>query len=479
MMKLKKDNYHTTKPRGVLFTNALGFISYPFLCFLMLVSTHCTDFVEIDPPKNTLISETVFEDVSTVESALASMYFKIREQGMISGKLGLSALMGIYTDELDYYGSNTNYLQLYNHKLSASNSLLSDWWSHAYNLIYASNAIIKGLENSKTISVEDQAPLKGQALFVRAYMHSLLVNLYGEIPYITTTDYLQNNKVSRLPVTQVYTHSIADLTQAVSLLNVTDVTGIRVVPYQAVAKALLARLYLYTENWKMAEATAGELISAYKLEPNVKNVFLKNSKETLWQLKPNGVTDRNTYEANQFVIRFIPGQSYALSKALLDTFEPNDLRLLNWTGSTTSSNGLTTLHYAHKYKAIFSETASLEYSIIFRLAEQYLIRAEARAHLGAVSGAQEDLNSIRNRAGLGNTTATLTNDLLAAILQERHTELFTEQGHRWFDIKRMGVASLVLSPLKPNWQPTDVLLPIPETEIETNPNLKPQNLGYE
>lgn len=477
-MKLKKNNYNMTQSRRILFANAMGFIKYPFLCFLILVLTNCTDFVETDPPKNTLISETVFEDVSTVESALASIYFKIREQGMISGKFGLSALMGIYTDELDYYGSNTDYLELYNHNVTASNTILSSWWSDAYNLIYAANDIIKGLENSKTISLEDQAHLKGQALFVRAYMHSLLVNLYGEIPYITTTDYLQNNKVSRVPETDIYGHIIADLNEAISLLKPNDATGEHVVPNQAAAQALLARMYLYRENWEMAATTANALISSYSLELNVNDVFLKGSTETIWQLKPDGVADKNTYEANQFVIRFIPGQSYALSNRLLNAFEPGDLRRSNWTGSTTSSNGLTTLYYANKYKAIFSETASLEYSIIFRLAEQYLIRAEARAHLGDLPGAQEDLNVIRSRAGLGNTTATTTNELLEALLQERNVELFTEHGQRWFDIKRMGLANNVLSSLKANWQTTDVLLPIPETEIEVNPNLKPQNQGY-
>lgn len=120
----------------------------------------------------------------------------------------------------------------------------------------------------------------------------------------------------------------------------------------------------------------------------------------------------------------------------------------------------------------------MEYSIIFRLSEQYLIRAEARAHLDNISGAQLDLNTIRNRAGLPNTLATSMSDLLNAIIQERQVELFAEQGHRWFDLKRTGNAGTVLSAIKPNWQATDVLLPIPETELEINPNLLPQNSGY-
>jgi len=112
------------------------------------------------------------------------------------------------------------------------------------------------------------------------------------------------------------------------------------------------------------------------------------------------------------------------------------------------------------------------------LAEQYLIRAEARTNLGNINGAQEDLNIIRNRAGLDNTTASTPSELLIAILKERYVELFTEHGHRWFDLKRMGFADDILSPIKEHWQTTDILLPIPETELQMNSNLKPQNSGY-
>ena len=93
-------------------------------------------------------------------------------------------------------------------------------------------------------------------------------------------------------------------------------------------------------------------------------------------------------------------------------------------------------------------------------------------------GSQTDLNMIRNRAGLNNTAAITKEELLGAIMQERFLEFFTEQGHRWFDLKRRGEAENRLSAIKTNWKNTDIVLPIPETEIAVNPNLKPQNAGY-
>lgn len=441
--------------------------------------TGCSEFVEVDPPKNVLISETVFNDPATIKSALANIYYKMREQGLVSGRYGLSTVMGIYGDELDYYKFNTDHQEFYGHSVSASNKIISDWWTHAYNIIYASNDIIKGVTNSEYLTLEDQERYLGQALFIRAYMHSLLVTIYGDIPFISTTNYIKNNVVTRLPEDAVYDHIITDLSQAALLLGDSGPNSEHVVPDKAVANALLARMYLYTEQWELAEAAASMLINSHQLESDITKVFHKGSPETLWQFKPNGITDMNTYESSQFIIQAIPGQTYALSQTIMNAFEPNDLRLLNWVGTKTSSDGSTTLPFAYKYRETINTTSeSLEYAILLRLTEQYFIRAEARTHLGNLLGAQDDLNRIRHRAGLANTQADSKDGLLEAILHERQVELFTELGQRWFDLKRTGSADEALSTLKPNWQATDILLPLPETELEKNDNLKPQNSGY-
>ena len=112
------------------------------------------------------------------------------------------------------------------------------------------------------------------------------------------------------------------------------------------------------------------------------------------------------------------------------------------------------------------------------MAEQYLIRAEARAQLGNISGAQQDVNKIRNRAGLSNTTSTTPVSLVVAVLQERKMELFTEQGLRWFDLKRTGLANSILEATQPNWKSNQIILPLPESELLLNNNLLPQNTGY-
>lgn len=453
---------------------------------LMVLLTSCTDFVEVDLPKNQLPSEAVFESRETAEAALRSIYGKMRDFGLSSGSSGLGSVMGLYTDELDLYALNSAWAAYQNHSLLATDPTALSWWNGTYNQIYAANDVIEGVERSLSLTSEDRDQFEGEALFIRAYLHLFLVALYGDIPYITTTDYIKNAKVARMPQASVYDEIIKDLTLARDLLpdkdiNINGEKGEKVRPYAAVADAVLARAYLYSEQWASAEDASNRVITEFgSLEPDLNKVFLKDASSTIWQFKPNFDGD-NTNEGAVSIFTSVPPLSFALSNALYSAFEsgslakPGDQRQLRWIKKVANSNR--TWFHAFKYKEKYSTGTSKEYSIQLRLAEQYLIRAEARAHLGDISGAQQDINRIRNRAGLGDTTAATSEALLDAILQERRLELFAEHGHRWFDLKRMGKAAEVLAPIKPGWRATDILLPIPEAERLLNPNLT-QNDGY-
>src|SRR5690606_25016061 len=99
-------------------------------------------------------------------------------------------------------------------------------------------------------------------------------------------------------------------------------------------------------------------------------------------------------------------------------------------------------------------------------------------HLNNLAESLLDLNEVRTRAGLQNSTASNLEELLMAISQERRVEFFAEWGHRWFDLKRTNLANDALANLKaPNWQSTDILYPIPHSQLLLNPNLT-QNEGY-
>jgi hypothetical protein len=166
----------------------------------------------------------------------------------------------------------------------------------------------------------------------------------------------------------------------------------------------------------------------------------------------------------------------ALSNQLRNAFEANDQRKVNWIKEVTNANG--TWYHAFKYKQRTITATSQEYSVVFRLAEQILIRAEARARQGETLNAIEDLNKIRTQAGLPPTTAVTQDEILAAIFQERKVEFFSEFGHRFFDLKRQNNLDVILNQTKPGWNTHMKKLPIPQRELLLNPNLLPQNDGY-
>lgn len=438
--------------------------------------TGCESFTEVGLPASQLTATAVFEDKATANAAMVDIYSKIRDAGLLTGSLsGLSSQLGLYADELTLYGGEVNF---YNNALLPSGSEVSELWDSSYNSIYAANAVIAGVGNSVSLATADRDQLKGEALFVRALIHFYLMNSFGAIPYIRTTDYEQNRVVHRIPENEVYLLIKADLEEAIALLPEEYVSAERVRPNKWTAEALLARVNLYMQVWDEASNAASAVLNQtglYVAEADLDKIFLKESTTTIWQLMPK-IPGGNTMEAETFSFVSGPPPLSALSNTLMEAFTPDDQRKGHWI--TTVTDGTDVWYHASKYKAVANTGSSVEYSIVFRLAEQYLIRAEARAHQGDLIGAKEDLNIIRHTAGLADTEATTATAIIDAVIAERRLELFTEFGHRFFDLKRTGKLDVVLSPLKAGWNATDRNFPIPESELLLNPNLEPQNAGY-
>jgi hypothetical protein len=312
-------------------------------------------------------------------------------------------------------------------------------------------------------------------------MHFTLVNFFGDVPLITTTNVNETSLAPRTAVATVYNQVVADLKDAQTLLDTANAgSSNRTRANKWSATAMLARVYLYLGDWANAETQATAVINntgLYSLltTANLNNVFLASSTEAIWQLYSagnNGFTQIGT--------SFLPGSSttpkYVLTNQLLNAFETGDKRKTAWVNSTNVSGTL--YYYPYKYRQYTITTTGIEYYMQLRLAEEYLIRAEARAQQNKTGDAQNDLNIIRNRAGLTNTTATTKDDLLAAVSRERQVELFAEHGHRWFDLKRTNTIDAVMNAAKPGtWTSNAAKYPIPQTARNSNVNLG-QNDGY-
>ena len=465
-----------------------------FWLLLALSAAGCRKSVEVQAPVSSISGSEVYKTDGTTMAAVTGIYTNLMNgPTMVQGSQSIAMLMGLASDELKNYSTSPAYIAPYTNAFMVTGNY---FWGELYEALYPCNAIIQGVTASTSLSDAIHNQALGEAKFMRALLLFYATNLYGDVPLVTTTDYRKNNTISRSKPADVYKQIISDLKDAQSLLSSDYVNGAgatvtdRARPNRAAASALLARVYLYTKDWGNAEALADSIIAntSYQLLTDLSQVFLKASKETIWQMQPV-VPGYSTYEPSSYILLAAPGNAVpaAVSSYLLNAFEQNDKRMANWVGSVTVAGSgsipTTTYYYPYKYKAVPANatTAPAEYLVVLRLAEQYLIRAEARAQQHNLTGAVSDVNIIRSRAGLSDTTASSQTELLAAIAHERQVELFTEWGHRWFDLKRTGAVDSVMGVVTPQkggvWKTTGQLLPIPANETIINPNLG-QNPGY-
>ncbi len=455
---------------------------------LSVALVNCKKLLQVTNPAGSFsYSEVLGSDSSTLD-VVTSVFLSMPGPGSIDGTNSMYIELGLADYELDEYYPDATLSPIYADAFSPDQYY---FWNYFYQQTYPCNAVINSLtptQYATASSLRRQAI--GEALFLRAFLLFYATNMYGDIPIPTSTDYRINNVLARSPQTAVYTQIIGDLTTARGLLGPDyldgrgKATNDRVRPNKWAALALLARADLYAGNWAAAQAAADSLIAAssrYALPMDLNQVFLANSPEAIWQIPPV-IQDVNTYAAFIFILNAAPAiqQPVAMSPFLVNAFEPGDLRLSNWVGADTTGGVI--YPYPYKYKVPFSDSNQVtEYLMVMRLAEQYLIRAEAKTRQNDLTGAAADLNQLRSRAGLPPTTATNQSQLLTAIAHERQVELFTEFGDRWFDLKRTQALDAVMQAVEPHkggtWHSYDNLFPIPASEIQLNPHLT-QNPGY-
>ena len=433
----------------------------------------CKKFADNGTPPGSLTEDKAFIDSATATSSVLALYSLPANSIPQNNSLFFNITKyGAMSADVAYYLTNSTYDNFKNNTLAAGNDA-NPLWNDLYVNIVRANYAIKDLQASTTITSSVKNQLLGEAKFWRAWYYFYLVNFFGDVPLVTTTDALNNAQLPRTPVAQVYQQIVKDLTDAKGLLTVNYPSVDRARVNKRVVSAFLSRVYFYQQNWTASEAEASEVINSgtYSLVADLNNVFIKTSNEVILQTA-------NTTGVTSWGGEFIPASTtpnVVLYDTLANTFEAGDQRKVNWT--KPMDYGGKTYYYPYKYK-IRSGTSGNEYHIVLRLAELYLIRAEARANQNNLSGALDDINQVRQRAGLSALSASITQaDLLNALTHERWVELFTEWADRWFNLKRTGKADAVLPLIKPQWKPTQKLYPIPMSQLQANVQLV-NNPGY-
>ena len=453
------------------------------LLLLSWPAASCKKLIEIPPNPPTSISEVQqFSDSADVMTAVAGVYTYYPQGSSFSYNDGyLSVATGLSSDELSTTLEQTDLQEFYAYSLTPLNDIATAMWTDPYTSLYPVNEILRNITNNSALSASFTKQITGEMKVVRALYYFNLVNVFGAVPLVTSTDYTTNSTIPRISVDSVYTQILADLTDAMQDLTPGYPSSGSYRPNLYVASALLAKVYLYRGQWQNAYNAANTVIGSgiYSLEPNLNNVFLDGSSEAIWQIPAPGPRFA-TKEAENYIPQSagtVP--NYLLTPWLLNAFEAGDQRLQDWTDSVVvnTGSGNQTFYYPYKYKNVLFGGPTTEDFMVLRLAEQYLIRAEASAQLGNTSAALADLNVVRARAGLAGVAAAGPAAALSAIMHERQTELFTEWGNRWYDLKRTGTATTVLSSEKAGWQANAELYPVPRTQLEANPLLT-QNPGY-
>ncbi|MES2454494.1 MAG: RagB/SusD family nutrient uptake outer membrane protein [Bacteroidota bacterium] len=473
---------------------------------LMAMSTGCRKLAEVDAPSTTTSSENVYKDDATASAVFIGLYTRISQNYFSGGLVTFSGIGDLSADNIALFDVNsgrgaTRYYQ--NNLEQNYDDEGTTFWHVGYDLLYTINDAIIRLKDNDNLTPVVRKRLLGEAYFLRAFCYFYLVNMYGDVPLILITDPVINSKAGRAPVTEVYTQMNEDLANAEQLLtmdyvptDVTKTTSDKVRPNLAAVNALQARIFLYQKKYAEAEAAASKVIAQSKYALTAPGLtFLKNSSETIWGLQTVSF-GINTY-ASQYLL--LPesgpdGGNYnrVLTTSLLNNFEPGDLRRSDWVSSVQVDGNK--YYYPTKYRqpVVGGSEEIQEYDIVLRLAEQYLIRAEARNEQNNTSGAIQDLNTLRDdRRGpetidvdnpLPAIDAAITQtQLKSIILSERRSELFTEWGHRWFDLRRSGtIDAVMIQEVKDKgvtWESYKALYPVPARDILVDKALT-QNKGY-
>ena len=431
-------------------------------------------------PQTALSAETAYTTRQGIEAGLLGCYNALQSTSYYG--LEYWALADMYAGVITHTGTFPTYAQFNNKQILPDNTNVTNIWNQIYNGINRVNTLIASAE-----LLNDPAFLKtqtiGEARFLRALMNFDLLRAFGGsatgfnkadgrgIP-LRTTPTLSPNDAGSVPLkteAEVWAAIDADLDYAIANLKATT-TGRATVN---AAKALKARAALYKEDWATAETLSNEVITALKGA----GTGLAADYGALW-------ATQNTRPESIFELQYDINNTNSIAFY----YFPTGLGGRNEIGSSTTLNAqsATDLRKATNVKVLSGSNKTGKYSringtdnvIIIRLAEMYLIRAEAKARKSTpdLTGALEDVNVIRARAGLAASTAATAADILKQLYEERYYE-FAHEGHAFFDYKRTNRLASTFTGFS-GANAFRALYPIPQREIINSGGQIPQVPGY-
>ena len=452
----------------------------------------CDSLLDVNPPTDSLTGDQVYESEVAIEALRDGLYsYHLTSSWYFRRNMTIQTAM--YADEALWHSSTNEYGEFHKSTCTLKSMQIEWFWEYPYAAIYHCNDLITNLKDNTIVTETVKNKALGESYFFRAFNYLNLVNYFNNIPLILSTDVYATMNLPQVSAAKIYSQIFEDLTKAEEILISVNNPGSRF--NSEAATALLARAYLYDNQWQKAIDKANLLIptehggsgTKFKLETFDK-VFNVSSKESILYMEDDGMYGDDRYVGYSYfgaMINDYGSKSVVapVSKYLVADLQSDTTDLRNgWIKENVVREQATGqyTYYKLKYTKTPPSPAEHENFVFLRLVEQYFIRAEANAQLGNLTEAIDDINIVRARAGVKPLPSTLSKDeILAAILKERRLELFYEGPHRWFDLRRAGKMDEVLSKIdyKNGWAPHKEYFPIPQSQIDANINLV-QNPGY-
>lgn len=398
-------------------------------------------------------------------------------------------------------GSRPGIIEVDIMKHTAATQEINDFWKLNYAGIVQANTVI-----TKTPQVDADQALKdriiGEALFLRSYYHFILVQVFGDVPLIVEIQAPDEVRVSRTPKNEVLSRIAADCELAASQLPVSYSGSDVGRATKGAALALAAKAYLYLQDYNSVLSRIADIkaLGIYALQEDYRNNFYdstQNNSESVWEIQHENLELGVGNFLNQWWLSKKVQDGYGFCEVSMDfvnAFEPNDPRLkftvarhnepyfgVTYKASFSSTGASPRKYLQDKDEVTQKSDGSINYTAI-RYADVLLWEAEALAELGRTSEALVPLETVRARARAQSTdpantlpaiTTTDKTELINLIRHERLVELGFEM-HRFFDLVRWGIAAENINGFVAG---KNEVFPIPQTELDLNPNLT-QNPGY-
>lgn len=485
-------------------------------CLISLFSlASCNKFLELHPRDQKVVSSV--EDYRDIlASYMRFLKTPNRSQLPIFGGFfvnpyfDIAKYLGIYTGETTltqnssiYYNKDKSIYTTEGRKLLTWTSTEPYCWNQYYSFLGPINLVIDGIRTAEGDNEDLRHYVLGEALTWRAYSYFKLLqyfspyknNQYGIPVYLKPTDDIGNTMPKRNTQQEVFTQLLTDCNEALNLLKKTPSNEWNCAWREDFLNAMMASIYTWkamsgaaeTSDWTNAEKCATIAI---------KGRTLTNSPNILRQMfDSRNVSSSNSMQSDEFYFRIIDGNNGQVFNyvtayyqgSLVDgsvnaqyylAFRDNDIRKnIYFTSDGTQSDKYNLLGLGGSFSS--SRGGCL---LPFRLAEMYLIKAEALARQGKTGEAKQILETFKQARYTSDIE--LPNDserILQEILNERVREFYMENDYRWLDMKRLGIrVERTINGEKVTLEPDDFRysFPIPAKEIQLNKNMQ-QTPGWE